>query len=46
VDLTYYLLRVLQLLGLIWDVRPVPERILRSTGKPSGTVAGRGTAAR
>jgi stearoyl-CoA desaturase (Delta-9 desaturase) len=46
VDVTFYLLRVLQLLGLIWDVRPVPQRILRSTEKPSGTVAGEGTAAR
>jgi stearoyl-CoA desaturase (delta-9 desaturase) len=27
-DLTYYILRVLQMLGLIWDVRPVPARVL------------------
>ena len=28
VDITYYLLRVLQLCGLIWDVRPVPAWVL------------------
>ncbi len=27
IDLTWYFLRTLQALGLIWDVRPVPERI-------------------
>jgi stearoyl-CoA desaturase (delta-9 desaturase) len=27
-DLTYYILRVFQILGLIWDVRPVPARVL------------------
>lgn len=29
VDLTYYGLRILQALGLVWDLRPVPERIIR-----------------
>ncbi len=28
IDLTYYLLQGLQLCGLIWDIRPVPERVL------------------
>jgi stearoyl-CoA desaturase (delta-9 desaturase) len=27
-DLTYYLLRLLELAGLVWDVRPVPARVL------------------
>jgi stearoyl-CoA desaturase (delta-9 desaturase) len=27
-DLTYYILKVFQMLGLIWDVRPVPARVL------------------
>ena len=27
VDLTWYFLRTLQALGLIWDVRPIPDRI-------------------
>jgi stearoyl-CoA desaturase (delta-9 desaturase) len=30
-DLTYYGLLFLEQLGLIWDLRPVPERILAST---------------
>jgi stearoyl-CoA desaturase (delta-9 desaturase) len=29
-DLTYYVLRAFQMVGLIWDVRPVPARVLRS----------------
>ena len=28
IDLTYYGLKVLEKLGLIWDLRPVPERVL------------------
>ena len=28
IDITYYLLRALQLCGLIWDVRPVPAWVL------------------
>ena len=28
IDITYYLLRGLQLCGIIWDVRPVPARVL------------------
>ena len=29
IDISYYLLRLLQSLGLIWDLRPVPERVMR-----------------
>ena len=32
VDLTYYLLRLFQLLGLIWDVRPLPAWVLTQEG--------------
>jgi stearoyl-CoA desaturase (delta-9 desaturase) len=27
-DLSYYLVRLLAALGLVWDVRPVPPRVL------------------
>jgi stearoyl-CoA desaturase (delta-9 desaturase) len=27
-DLTYYLLRLMAAVGLVWDLRPVPERVL------------------
>lgn len=27
IDISYYLLRLLQALGLIWDLRPIPERV-------------------
>lgn len=33
IDLTYYLLRLLALTGLIWDLRPVPSRIMHSNNK-------------
>jgi stearoyl-CoA desaturase (delta-9 desaturase) len=36
VDLTYYLLLALQRLGLIWNLRPVPEHILRSGSDGTG----------
>jgi stearoyl-CoA desaturase (delta-9 desaturase) len=36
VDLTYYGLRILKLLGLVWDLKPVPERI-RAAHKGSNT---------
>ncbi len=29
IDISYYLLRLLQAMGLIWDLRPVPERVMR-----------------
>jgi stearoyl-CoA desaturase (delta-9 desaturase) len=32
-DITYYLLRGLQSLGLIWDLRPVPERVLQQRSR-------------
>jgi len=32
-DITYYLLRLLQGLGLIWDLRPVPERVLQQRSR-------------
>jgi stearoyl-CoA desaturase (delta-9 desaturase) len=32
-DITYYLLRLLQSLGLIWDLRPVPERVLQQRSR-------------
>lgn len=28
IDITYYGLKLLEKLGLIWDLRPVPERVL------------------
>ncbi|MDH5564156.1 MAG: acyl-CoA desaturase, partial [Nitrospirota bacterium] len=34
-DLTYYILWVLQMLGLIWDVRPVPARVLSLNSRSS-----------
>lgn len=30
VDITYYVLVLLQRIGLIWDLRPVPERVYRA----------------
>ncbi|MBI1424997.1 MAG: acyl-CoA desaturase [Gammaproteobacteria bacterium] len=32
-DITYYLLRLLQALGLIWDLRPVPDRVLQQRSR-------------
>ena len=29
-DLTFYILRAFQMLGLIWDMRPVPARVLKA----------------
>lgn len=41
-DLTYLLLRALQKLGLVWDVRVYPENLYSEAGTPgSGTVSGR-----
>jgi stearoyl-CoA desaturase (Delta-9 desaturase) len=31
VDLTYYLLRVLALVGIVWDLKPVPEGLRRAS---------------
>ena len=33
VDFTYYILRVLAWLGLVWDLRPVPRRVPVSDAK-------------
>jgi stearoyl-CoA desaturase (Delta-9 desaturase) len=33
IDLTYYVLRIMQVFGLVWDLRPVPKRLL--TPKPA-----------
>jgi len=30
IDITYYGLKLLEKLGLVWDLKPVPERLLRS----------------
>jgi stearoyl-CoA desaturase (delta-9 desaturase) len=35
IDLTYYTLKVLSWIGLIWKLRPVPERILQTAMEPS-----------
>jgi len=40
-DLTYYILRMFQMLGLIWDVRPVPARVLNPHPTPSLTETSR-----
>ena len=32
IDLTYYGLKVLAWLGLVWDLRPVPERVYKRNG--------------
>ena len=41
VDLTYYGLRALAMLGLIWDLRPVPERVLAEGRASSADPAGK-----
>jgi stearoyl-CoA desaturase (delta-9 desaturase) len=37
IDLTYYLLRLLAWAGLIWDLRPVPQRILQDSDTRQAT---------
>ena len=48
-DITFYVLKVLSALGLVWDLRPVPEKILaegraadtdRKAGRTPATVKG------
>jgi stearoyl-CoA desaturase (delta-9 desaturase) len=34
IDITYYLLRAMSWLGIVWDLRPVPERV-RAPGRAS-----------
>lgn len=48
IDVTYYVLRGLSLLGLVWDLRRVPEEIRNdcSARLPSGTAPERGHAVR
>ncbi len=36
IDITYYLLWLLSKTGLIWDLRPVPARVLRAVEAPAG----------
>jgi stearoyl-CoA desaturase (Delta-9 desaturase) len=35
IDISYYVLRFMSLLGLVWDLRPVPKRILHPAPKPA-----------
>ncbi len=30
VDVSYYVLKALSVFGLVWDIRPVPERVLNA----------------
>jgi len=43
IDLTYYVLRALSAVGLIWDLRPVPAAIL-AEGRARDAAARRGEA--
>lgn len=43
-DLTYYVLWLFQMVGLIWDVRPVPARVLHSHASLSVTESSQGKA--
>lgn len=41
IDITYYILRLLQNIGLIWDLRPVPQRVMRQrSDKPLQSTIG------
>ena len=35
IDISYYLLRLLQALGIIWDLRPVPNRVMEQCRSPN-----------
>jgi stearoyl-CoA desaturase (delta-9 desaturase) len=35
IDITYYVLKVLSWLGIVWDLRPVPEQVL-AQGRSAG----------
>jgi stearoyl-CoA desaturase (Delta-9 desaturase) len=39
IDISYYLLRFMSLLGLVWDLRPVPRRVLAQAKKPQAIPA-------
>ncbi len=34
IDISYYGLLLMSMLGLVWDMRPVPQRVLREGKKP------------
>ena len=38
IDITYYVLRFMQVLGLIWDIRDVPQRVLKHRCNDQETV--------
>lgn len=38
IDITYYGLKLLEKMGLVWDLKPVPERILRDGVAANGAV--------
>jgi stearoyl-CoA desaturase (delta-9 desaturase) len=40
IDLTYYGLKLLQWLGLIWDLKPVPERVLAESRRSASDRGG------
>jgi len=44
IDLSYYVLRFMSLLGLVWDLRPVPQRILHPQPRPVAEPASVATA--
>jgi stearoyl-CoA desaturase (Delta-9 desaturase) len=35
IDISYYGLLLMSMLGLVWDMRPVPQRVLREGNKPA-----------
>jgi stearoyl-CoA desaturase (delta-9 desaturase) len=39
IDVSYYLLVFLSMLGLVWDLRPVPRKVLRQARKPAAIPA-------
>ena len=38
IDVTYYLLRLLQLIGLVWDLRRPPPDVVRARASPPGGI--------
>lgn len=38
IDITYYILKLFQSVGLIWDLRPVPERVIQEHKKSNHSV--------
>jgi stearoyl-CoA desaturase (delta-9 desaturase) len=37
IDITYYVLRVMAALGIIWDLKGVPEHVRNNTRRPRGS---------